>query len=60
VVALTAFSDARHRDLGASQGFAGYISKPIGADELARELSKVLARVGRPGPRKEPAQEEAT
>ena len=58
VVALTAFSDASHRDRGVSMGFAGYITKPIGPDELARELSKVMARLGRPARPAEPPKEE--
>lgn len=59
VVALTAFSDAGHRDRGASLGFAGYIAKPVGSAELARELSTILARRGGPAAETEVGQEEA-
>ena len=58
VVALTAFSDASHRDRGLSMGFAGYIAKPVGPEDLARELSKVLARLGRPASAAVPPKEE--
>jgi two-component system OmpR family response regulator len=42
LVAVTAFSDSRHRSDAVAAGFAGYVVKPVILNELAQRISDLL------------------